>query len=149
MNRVIWIFGRPGSGKTTLGRALAERSKAVYGRLILLDSDELRAGMNCDLKYGEFHRCENIRRLAELAQVLRKQVPVVVAAVTPLRRFRDMVKIIVPGVELIHLLASESLCARRGKPLWDGTIFEQPADNECVHLSAEERTENQARRLLP
>jgi bifunctional enzyme CysN/CysC len=81
---VVWLTGLPGSGKSTLGRALEERLFARGGMPMLLDGDTLRDGLNADLGFSAADRTENVRRIAEVAAHLaRNGVIAIVAAVSP------------------------------------------------------------------
>ncbi|HLN09573.1 MAG TPA: adenylyl-sulfate kinase [Xanthobacteraceae bacterium] len=81
---VVWLTGLPGSGKSTLGRALEERLFSRGGMPMLLDGDTLRGGLNADLGFSAADRAENIRRIAEVAAHLaRNGVIAIVAAVSP------------------------------------------------------------------
>ena len=63
---VIWLTGLSGSGKTTLGVNL-EKELFNKGYLTqVLDGDNIRAGINKNLKFTEEARQENIRRIAEV-----------------------------------------------------------------------------------
>ena len=53
MNRKILVMGLPGSGKTTLTRALAPILNAV-----VFDNDEVRANINRDLGFSVEDRVE-------------------------------------------------------------------------------------------
>jgi energy-coupling factor transporter ATP-binding protein EcfA2 len=57
----ILIMGLPGSGKTTLARALAPALNAVY-----FNADEVRANINRDLKFSPEDRVEHARRMGWL-----------------------------------------------------------------------------------
>lgn len=126
---------------------MVARSKAVYGRLVMLDSEAFReVDMAQDFSMGG--RIRHIRRLAKIASVLSDQCPVVVAAVTPTLELRQIVKEILPGVELVYLHASAELCESRGKPLWKDSVFEQPVCQDGLMLSAEHPSEVLAARLI-
>ena len=57
----VLIFGLPGSGKTTLAKALKERLRAVHW-----NADDVRANINKDLKFSEADRIEQARRMGWL-----------------------------------------------------------------------------------
>jgi bifunctional enzyme CysN/CysC len=81
---VVWLTGLPGSGKSTVARALERRLFTRGGSPILLDGDTLRAGLNSDLGFSPQDRTENIRRLAETATHLARNGHIaIVAAVSP------------------------------------------------------------------
>jgi adenylylsulfate kinase len=65
---IIQIIGLPGSGKTTLARALKERTNAIH-----LNADEVRADINSDLGFSEAEREEQSRRLGAMARLLSNQ----------------------------------------------------------------------------
>lgn len=65
---IIQIIGLPGSGKTTLAKALKERTNAIH-----LNADEFRKTVNSDLGFSHEDRVENARRLGEMAKLLSGQ----------------------------------------------------------------------------
>ncbi len=89
----IWLTGLPCSGKTTLGRAVAERLLAAGGKVELLDGDALRRDLCKDLGFSRSDREENIRRIGSLAEALaRNGVVAVVSVVSPYRAMRDEIR---------------------------------------------------------
>jgi adenylylsulfate kinase len=70
---IIQIIGLPGSGKTTLAKALLEHTDAIH-----LNADEIRAELNKDLGFTLDDRVEHARRLGALARLLDKQNKVVI-----------------------------------------------------------------------
>jgi adenylylsulfate kinase len=61
LNRKILIMGLPGSGKTTLSRALAPMLNAV-----VFNNDEVRANINRELGFSMEDRIEQARRMGWL-----------------------------------------------------------------------------------
>lgn len=69
-SKVIWLTGLSGAGKTTLGVNL-EKKLFNQGYLTqVLDGDNIRSGINKNLKFTEEDRAENIRRIAEVNKLL-------------------------------------------------------------------------------
>ena len=67
IKKVIWFTGLSGSGKSTLSKRLVNYLKGKKYSCIILDGDEIRAGLCSDLKFDEQDRVENIRRIAEIS----------------------------------------------------------------------------------
>ena len=65
---IIQIIGLPGSGKTTLSKALMEHTDAIH-----LNADEVRADLNKDLGFAPEDRTEQARRMGALARLLDAQ----------------------------------------------------------------------------
>ena len=114
--KIIWLYGRPCSGKTTLSSSIAEVLKIENKPVIILDGDELRFGINSDLGYSLTDRHENIRRVAEIAKILAGQgYWVLCSFVTPTRELRELVRRINTGSDLImiNIQASLEVCIKR------------------------------------
>lgn len=71
---IIQILGLPGSGKTTLAKALAARINAI-----VLNADEVRADLNSDLGFSPEDRIEQARRMGALSRLLDAQGHIVIA----------------------------------------------------------------------
>ena len=92
-SNVIWFFGLPSAGKTTLASALCERIQALGQFSARLDGDQLRNGLCCNLGFTEDDRTENIRRAAEVAKLMAgMDACVVTSFITPLASHRQMVR---------------------------------------------------------
>ena len=108
ISKTIWICGLSGSGKTTIGQAVAD--KVGY----LMDGDVLRDGLNINLGHSVAGRRENIRRAAEVCKILNSAgVTVVAAFITPLTEFQRLVKMIIPNVKLVYLDVPLEVCEQR------------------------------------
>jgi bifunctional enzyme CysN/CysC len=112
---VVWLTGLPGSGKSTIARALERQLFARGGSPLLLDGDTLRAGLNGDLGFTPQHRAENIRRLAEVATHLARNGHIaIVAAVSPAREDRAHARHIADGpFHEIHVATPAAVCEQR------------------------------------
>ena len=65
---IIQIMGLPGSGKTTLAKALLKRVDAIH-----LNADDIRSDLNSDLGFSLEDRVENARRIGAVAHLLSEQ----------------------------------------------------------------------------
>lgn len=93
---LLWFTGLSGSGKSTIAdaleRALFQRNMHTY----LLDGDNVRGGLNNNLTFSPEDRTENIRRIAEVANLMLDAGLIVLASfISPYREDREMVKRIV------------------------------------------------------
>jgi adenylylsulfate kinase len=88
----VWLTGLPSSGKSTLGRALAERhqkNRAVE----LFDGDLIRRDLFPELGFEKQDRVENIRRIGKLASMLAAHdVLAIVSVIAPYSHARATVR---------------------------------------------------------
>ena len=85
---IFWFTGQPGSGKTTLGKALLERFDDSFH----IDGDDLR-GLSANVDYSEQGRISNIKTAQSIAMYLdNKGQNVVVSVVAPYRWLREEFK---------------------------------------------------------
>ncbi|MFN0076541.1 MAG: adenylyl-sulfate kinase [Prosthecobacter sp.] len=115
MKPVLWLFGLPSSGKTTLSRDLRDHLQAAGTPVVLLDGDDLRSGLCADLGYSDADRSENLRRAGHLAQLLAAQGNTVICAfVTPKEHHRELVRqILGERVKFIHIDCPLEVCVAR------------------------------------
>lgn len=114
--RVLWLFGLPSAGKTTLARAVAETLRAQGRTVCILDGDEMRSGVNADLGFSDEDRLENLRRAAHIAKLLAGQGHTIIAAfVTPKEANRALVRSILDatGLRLVHVDCPLNVCVGR------------------------------------
>lgn len=164
MKPVLWLFGLPSSGKTTLSRALRDHLQAEGRHVILLDGDELRSGLCADLGFSDADRSENLRRAAHLAKLAAAQGTVVICAfVTPKEHHRALVRrILGTALHLIHIDCPLEVCISRDvKSLYakasarqmsgmTGTQddFDPPAKSDAVVSTHELPLADSVRRLI-
>ena len=90
---VVWFTGLSGSGKSTVACTLEH---ALYQRGImtaLLDGDNVRHGLNCNLGFCEASRAENIRRVGEVTKLFVESGVITLASfISPYRADRDRVR---------------------------------------------------------
>ena len=113
---VVWFTGLSGAGKSTLSLALEEwlikRRKLTY----LLDGDTVRLGLNKDLGFSQDDRVENIRRIAELANLFADcGVICITAFISPFRNSRESAKTVIgeKNFFIIYLSTPLEVCEER------------------------------------
>jgi len=113
---LLWFTGLSGSGKSTIAN---EVEKALYQKGIhtyTLDGDNVRKGLNNNLTFSPEDRTENIRRIAEVANLMIDAGLVVLAAfVSPYKKDREMIKKTVKDVNFVEIFVDTSVeeCERR------------------------------------
>jgi adenylylsulfate kinase len=89
----LWFTGLPASGKSTLAVALEQKLHERNCRTYILDGDNIRHGLNKDLGFSPGDRNENIRRIGEVAHLLRDAGVInMVAFISPYRSDRQMAR---------------------------------------------------------
>lgn len=114
--RVLWLTGLSGAGKSTLAAALHERLAGAGTQAAVLDGDAVRAGLCRGLGFSPEDRRENIRRVAEVAKLMREAGLVVICAlISPLREDRAMACDIVGAANFreVHVATPLEVCERR------------------------------------
>ena len=113
---VFWLYGLSGSGKSTLANSI-ERLLVANGYYVkLLDGDNLRSGLNKDLEFDNNSRYENIRRIAEVANLFLDAAHIVlVSCITPKILLRDLASKIIGQDTFtpIYLKTSFEKCQKR------------------------------------
>lgn len=116
MSRTIWFTGLSGAGKSTLARTLEQSLISMGLACSILDGDELRRGLCCDLGYSAVDRSENIRRVAEVAKILNGAgTYAIVALISPLVADRQRAREII-GAEMmieVHVATPLATCEAR------------------------------------
>ena len=113
---LIWFTGLSGSGKSTIANALELELYKQGIKTYTLDGDNIRKGLNNDLTFSPEHRTENIRRIAETANLMIDAGLVVLAAfVSPYKKDRENIKSIVKDVNFVEVYINTSIeeCERR------------------------------------
>jgi len=113
---LLWFTGLSGSGKSTLANlveiALHKQGLSTY----ILDGDNIRQGINKDLSFAPEDRTENIRRIAEISNLMLNAGVITLAAfVSPYIKDREEVQQIVGLDNFIEIFVNTSLeeCERR------------------------------------
>ncbi|MFK7833694.1 MAG: adenylyl-sulfate kinase [Winogradskyella sp.] len=113
---LLWFTGLSGSGKSTLANlvevALYQKGISTFS----LDGDNIRQGINKDLSFAPEDRTENIRRIAEISNLMVNAGVVTLAAfVSPYHKDRENIKNIVGEDNFFEIYVNTSLeeCERR------------------------------------
>jgi bifunctional enzyme CysN/CysC len=90
---IVWLTGLPGSGKAKIADLLEKRLHATGRHTYVLDSKNLRHGLNRDLGFTSADRVENVRRIAEVARLMTDAgLITMVSAISPFAAERDMAR---------------------------------------------------------
>lgn len=112
----LWLTGLSGSGKSTIANHLEELLFQYGMHTYLLDGDNVRHGLSRDLGFSEDDRSENVRRLAELANLMVDAGLVVIASfITPLNEDREKLRALFLEDEYIEVFVNTPLlvCEQR------------------------------------
>lgn len=116
MPQCVWLTGLSGSGKTTIANLLEARLHAAGRHTYILDGDNVRHGLNCDLGFTAKERVENIRRVAEVARLMVDAgLIVIVAFISPFRAERAFARSLFGQGEFLEVHVDSPLteCERR------------------------------------
>lgn len=101
---VLWFTGLSGSGKSTLANAV---DSALYHEGVqsyVLDGDNIRHGLNKDLRFSPEDRTENIRRIGEVAKLFVESGQIVSTAfISPFLEDRAIVREMFAPGEFIEI----------------------------------------------
>ncbi|MFT5846829.1 MAG: adenylylsulfate kinase [Psychroserpens sp.] len=113
---LIWFTGLSGSGKSTIANLVEETLFKAGIKTYSLDGDNIRKGINNDLSFAPTDRTENIRRIAEISNLMVDAGLVVFAAfVSPYKKDRENIRTIVKDVNFVEVYINTSIeeCERR------------------------------------
>jgi bifunctional enzyme CysN/CysC len=102
--RVVWLTGLSCSGKTTIAAELERQLFALGKFSYVLDGDNVRHGLCADLGFSPEDRCENIRRIGEVAKLFADAgVICVTAFISPYRADRDTIRRSLPAGQFVEV----------------------------------------------
>lgn len=113
---VIWLTGLSGAGKSTIANALETELLALGKHTYLLDGDNVRTGLCGDLGFSDQDRKENIRRIAQVANLFTDAgLIVIVAFISPFRDDRRLAREIIGSDKFVEVFIDTPLaeCERR------------------------------------
>lgn len=123
---IIWIFGQPCSGKTTIANELLEYYHEKGKEPIIIDGDEFRKVFN-DANYGKDARMRNIERASIVAKFLESKGHLVICSfVTPYKSMRYGIKDLCGEVKFVYLTYE----GKRGRENFHVVDFEPPIEGE-------------------
>jgi adenylylsulfate kinase len=168
--KVIWLTGLSGSGKTTLASLLEKRLFELNYFCQILDGDNVRSGINKNLRFTEEDRMENIRRIAEVSKLFMNcGIILICAFISPTSEMREMAKSIIGEDDFLEIFINTPLeiCEQRDpkglyKKARTGEIknftgisapFEVPVNPfltvDNVSPNLEETTDRMMQKILP
>ena len=107
---LIWFTGLSGSGKSTIANALELKLNSLNVSTYALDGDNIRFGICKDLTFSPDDRTENIRRIAEIANLFIDAGIVTLASfVSPYFKDREDVRSTVGSKNYIEVFVNTSL----------------------------------------
>lgn len=123
-DKIIWLTGQPGSGKTTLANELKNRIEKNSKDVMIVDGDDLR-NITTNKDYSRKGRENNIRTAQKIAKFLfDKNFFTIVSLVAPYRAIREEFKKIAPVFE-VYLKTDEI----RGREHFFAKDYEKPEVN--------------------
>jgi adenylyl-sulfate kinase len=162
---VLWLTGLSAAGKSTLAMGLERQLHALGYACYTLDGDNVRHGLNANLGFSPEDRCENIRRIGEVAALFADAGLICITAfISPYQRDRAQARAAACRTSFheIHIAANLATCeARDPKGLYRqaraGTLrnftgidaaYEPPASPELFVDTAAETIEQSLRRMV-
>ena len=107
---LIWLTGLSGSGKSTIANALESKLNSLNISTYALDGDNIRFGICKDLTFSPKDRTENIRRIAEIANLFIDAGIVTLASfVSPYSKDRECKKYTVGAKNYVEVYVNTSL----------------------------------------
>lgn len=113
---LLWFTGLSGSGKSTIANVVEQKLFEKGVKTYTLDGDNIRKGINSDLTFAPEDRTENIRRIAEISNLMIDAGVVTLAAfVSPYKKDRLNIKNIVKDDNFVEIYINTSVeeCERR------------------------------------
>ena len=163
---VVWLTGLPGSGKTTIARAVEKELKQQGFRVEVLDGDEVRRWLSPKEGFTREDREIHLRRVAHVAKLLaRNGVIVLCSFVSPYKKIRREVRKIIeseniPFIEVYVKCSLEECIKRDPKGLYKRALsgkikhmtgiddlYEEPERAELI-LDTEKKDVRENTRIL-
>jgi len=114
-SKVFWFLGLSGAGKSTLAQIIEKKLFDLDYKVVLLDGDNIRSGINNNLSFSEDDRKENIRRISEISKLfIDNGIIVLNCFITPTEEMREIPRTIL-GDDYIEIFVNSplSVCEKR------------------------------------
>ena len=113
---VLWFTGLSACGKSTISNTVDHMLNSQGVHTYLLDGDNIRMGLNKNLKFSAEDRAENIRRIGEVAKLFSDAGLITMTAfISPYKADRDKVRALLQPGQFIEVYVNASLetCEKR------------------------------------
>jgi len=113
---VLWFTGLSACGKSTVANTVDHLLHSKGKHSYVLDGDNIRMGLNKNLKFSAEDRAENIRRIGEVAKLFASAGHFTLTAfISPYKADRDKVRELLGPGEFIEIYVNASLetCEKR------------------------------------
>ena len=125
-NRVYWLTGLSGAGKTTPGRLWRDELSARGETVVFLDGDEMRSVFGSGLGFNEADRRKLAESYGRLCGLLASQgVTVVCCTISMFHSVRAWNRENIPGYYEVYIAASMDTLRRRDQK----GLYSRNADN--------------------
>jgi len=133
MSWAVWITGLPGSGKSVIAQAVAERLRAEGEEVRVLELDEVRRALTPAPTYSDSEREAVYRALVYIgARLVEAGVPVIFDATAHRRAWRELARAVLPRFAEVQLQCPLPVCRWREATRLRGTapvgIYAQAAE---------------------
>jgi bifunctional enzyme CysN/CysC len=100
----VLLTGLSGAGKSTIAALVGQRLREAGQPCVVLDGDDLRAGLNRDLAFSRADRRENLRRLSEVARLFNAAgLVAIVPVIAPFREDRALAREIIGAAQFVEV----------------------------------------------
>ena len=109
MSKILFLYGLPSAGKTTIGKILKDKLSAVH-----FDGDDVRKNITNHLGYSKEDRIKNMRMVASMAELVRSQeIDVIVSLVAPHMEGRKIFDEICKDLYKVYVSTPPEVCYDR------------------------------------
>lgn len=159
----LWLTGYSGSGKTSISYGISEKLAEMNIPFEILDGDLIRESLSKGLGYSKEDRCENIKRIGFVAELLsRNGILVIVSAISPFKSARQKVREKIKNFIEIYVNCSLEECESRDpkglyKKARAGLLsnftgydspYEAPENPEIVCYTEKENLEDSVNKIM-